>query len=835
MSTYFIREVSVEGFRGINNENDPLVLTFASDRINSVFAPNAQGKSSIFEALSYLIKGNIPKLASLQASERPDTYYSNLFHSLHTATIKVTFEPSDGTQPIVVSLVRNPDGSRSVSSPSGHQDPEQFLSSLDNEFCLLDNRTFLRFIEDSPLGRGRSFSALLGLRAISEMRQALEVLSNAGTINRDFNIATLQTRADALARRKLALEAQLRTSYQNLLGRAAPQVIERDVILREVTAALIAVPLLAPLLSGQTVADVSFDQLRQAIRDAERSDLQDKMRSLSSSIVELAALAPSGVDVEQFEFIRALTKQQEAALAATKGPLLRAHFRTGLQVLRSTEWQDPSLCPTCDLHQDTPLEPRLAQKLAEYDNVELLGQQISKAWSRGPIGQKLGDLFNTTKLAIDASDKASYLPISSSLRAGEPISLQIDQLAILWNKAEALRQSALQQMECERNVTQQALPPSLVTLTEQVSYAEQMAGNLNELSTSQEELATLTSRLDIRSRWSRFVQGASSLFDQAEVALSTSMTASLEAQYKSMYFAMTTNPSVIPRLVKSPGSEDLHLSLENFYGLTGLSARALLSESHRNAFALSIFLSAALKSRTPSSFVILDDVTSSFDAGHQFGLMELLRTTFGRPTNPSGPQVIILSHDSLLEKYFDRISTEAPWTHQRLQGMPPQGTIFTQAQDANRLRSNANRFLMAGQLNEGIPLVRQYLEFTLLEIIRKVNIPVPLDFSIRDDKKMVQNCIDAVKAALDLQTRAGGLILSAQQLQQFSAVLVPSLVANWLSHYSTATGAGFTPQVLIHVLDTVDLVADCFKYDCNCSGAHRRRYYKTLASKQCHC
>src|SRR3990172_11427082 len=158
MSTYFIQELSVEGFRGINNENDPLILSFGSDRVNSVFAPNAQGKSSIFEALNYLIKGNIPKLESLQASERPGSYYSNLFHSIHTATIEVTFEPSDGSPNVIISLVRTPDGASNITSPSGQQDPARFVSSLDNEFCLLDNRTFLRFIDDSPLGRGRSFS-----------------------------------------------------------------------------------------------------------------------------------------------------------------------------------------------------------------------------------------------------------------------------------------------------------------------------------------------------------------------------------------------------------------------------------------------------------------------------------------------------------------------------------------------------------------------------------------------------------------------------------------------------------------------------------------------------
>jgi len=51
MSRYFLVKLEVEGFRGINNEGAPLELHFSEDRVNSLFAPNAQGKSSIFEAL----------------------------------------------------------------------------------------------------------------------------------------------------------------------------------------------------------------------------------------------------------------------------------------------------------------------------------------------------------------------------------------------------------------------------------------------------------------------------------------------------------------------------------------------------------------------------------------------------------------------------------------------------------------------------------------------------------------------------------------------------------------------------------------------------------------
>src|SRR3546814_19958844 len=82
------------------------------------------------------------------------------------------FQPDDGGAPVTIRLQRNAAGNRTVSSPSGHPDPEGFLTTLREAFALLDYRNFARFIEDSPLERGRKFSALLGLSAYSEIGRA---------------------------------------------------------------------------------------------------------------------------------------------------------------------------------------------------------------------------------------------------------------------------------------------------------------------------------------------------------------------------------------------------------------------------------------------------------------------------------------------------------------------------------------------------------------------------------------------------------------------------------------------------------------------------------------
>ena len=50
-------EPSVEGFCGVNNSGDPLTLKFKPDCMNSVFANNGVGNTSLFEALQFVIHG----------------------------------------------------------------------------------------------------------------------------------------------------------------------------------------------------------------------------------------------------------------------------------------------------------------------------------------------------------------------------------------------------------------------------------------------------------------------------------------------------------------------------------------------------------------------------------------------------------------------------------------------------------------------------------------------------------------------------------------------------------------------------------------------------------
>jgi len=217
VARYFLTRIAVEGFRGINNENDPLNISFLPTAVNSVFAVNGIGKSSIFEALYYAIHGSIPKLQLLHAQERPQEYYCNRFHSQTCATIFLEFQPDDGGSTVSILIKRDAAGNRTVSSPSGYHSPERFLSTLNEAFVLLDYRTFSSFIEESPLARGRTFSTLLGLSDYSDCRQSFQAASDSRTLNSDFDTRGLAAGMERI-KGLFNSSTSLRLSYQALLA-----------------------------------------------------------------------------------------------------------------------------------------------------------------------------------------------------------------------------------------------------------------------------------------------------------------------------------------------------------------------------------------------------------------------------------------------------------------------------------------------------------------------------------------------------------------------------------------------------------------------------------------
>jgi len=832
MPRYFLTRLAIEGFRGINNENDPLDIGFKPNSVNSVFAVNGIGKSSIFEALCYAIHGAIPKLQLLQAQERPQDYYCNRFHSKSTASIVLEFQPDDGTAPISIRIDRDAGGNRTVTSPSGHSDPEAFLATLKEAFALLDYRTFARFIEESPLERGRTFSALLGLADYSDCQQALQAASDSRALNTDLEIKVLTTAIGAAQKAAQQALVTVRSSYENVTGKPLEDIDRLDECADEVTAALGNVELLKARFAGKALNDINFDEVKTAIKTVEGGEMRRELEKTIESIAALEALAVhdlAAVAAEQHK-IGALIDERDILLASTRGDLFKRLYESAKDVISKGAWKEDEKCPLCESDLSSSISGHVRKQLAQYADAAAKIVKIKDTWQASAWKKCLSAHEAAASLAVEPQTRQLSV-LDAKFTSGD---ISKDDLAAavtltsgLTGKVAVVLRAAQDRKEALEN----ELPPSLVQLTEQVEYGRQFKDALKLYRGNQRDEAAQLARLDIRERWKTFISKATTVFAEAEAALSKARIKGIDAEYKSMFREIMQVGDVVPDLRRADDREDLHVQLSDFHGQHRLSAGALLSESYRNALAISVFLAAALKHSGAPRFVVLDDVTSSFDAGHQYFLMELIRTKLQQPQNADGLQFIILSHDGLLEKYFDRLGGTTGWHHNKLQGSPPMGAILHQAQGADRLKTTIASLLSAGQVSQAEPLIRQYLEYTLQQIIRRVDIPVPIDFAIKDTSRMVNNCLDAITSAVELHKKAGTLVLNAKQVQDIDTSHVPAIVGNWVSHYETGSGSSLSAPVLVGVIKSIDSLAECFRYDDASGDSTVRKWYRSLSKR----
>jgi recombinational DNA repair ATPase RecF len=832
MPRYFLKRLKVEGFRGVNNQGNPLDISFKPNAVNSVFAVNGIGKSSIFESLHYVIHGTVPKLDELKAHERPQDYYCNRFHSGNKATIEVEMEPDDGSAAISIKVERDAAGTRTVSSPSGHADPDSFLSTLNEAFALLDYRTFSRFIEQSPLERGRTFSALLGLSEYSDCRQALQVVSDTRTTSSDLEIKVLSVQIEGTRRTVQHALVALRTNYEKVTGKPLEDVNKLDLYASEVSQALGNVELLKEHCDGKALGDIDFDAIKDAIKTAEGGEKRKELEATVADISALEALSVHDLVVigEEQEKIKKLIAERDTLLASTRGDLFERLYSAAENVVESDDWSNDAECPLCESGLQSSISAHIKHQLTQYADTAAKAKEIAEQWNDSAWRQCLSDHELAKVLGVETNNRI-LARLDSQLESGKVS--QAEAIVAITHTKELtdIVPNLLKKAQETKKAIEGELPASLVQLTEQVEYGRQFKDAFANYEQAKSEELQQQARLDIRERWKTFISTASKRFSEAEAAMSKDKISDIDTEYKSMYKDIMQVGDVVPDLQRADDKEDLNVELSDFHGQSKLSARALLSESYRNALAISVFLAAAMKHSGAPRFVVLDDVTSSFDAGHQFYLMELIRTKLQHPHNANGLQFIILSHDGLLEKYFDTKGATADWHHNKLQGSPPMGDILHQAQGADRLRSRVTTLLSAGQITEAEPIVRQYLEYKLQQIIRKVNIPVPLDFVIKDTNRMVSNCLDAIKEAIDLHQKAALLVLDTQQVDDLLNSHVPAIISNWVSHYATGGSSSFSAPVLNGVVSSIDAMAECFRYDDTTVSPLVRRWYRSLSQR----
>ncbi|KXV59863.1 hypothetical protein AD948_07285 [Acetobacter senegalensis] len=818
---WLLEGVSIEGFRGVNNEGQPLELKFHPTKVSSISAVNGVGKTSVYDAVRYAITGKLPWLDDLPATERDKDYYQNRFHSAGQSTIKLQLVAEPGSEKCEITVTRSSLGHRTVNAPAPWV-ATAILAGLNREFVFLDGPTFQKFIEAAPLARGRTFSGLLGLSAYSDLRQELASLANTRAFNSHFDITAHKQVKIRDERTVSELSTAIANDYETLVG--TPIGILNTMTAKEKCKEALSQIAPIKLVCQETAFDsIDIDACIDAIKDAEGGPKRERLGTCIRERGSLAKINHDAPDVARAELLVTRAAERAEALERTAGDLMLQLYQAGTNVLESGQWEDMHLCPLCDGESPHSLKEHVAFKLSEFEALDKATAFLAVEWNEAGWTE----LLQLEAVVETAPEKRLFAQLHARAGSGTITRTEAEtlvlHLATLRTRAKELdKQLGMEQAQLEKE-----LPPSSVEVTKKVETARRLQENWKKLNLSQKAIIDEQAREDYIDRIRTFLKASSRVFATAEAEMSSARLAAVEPIFKS-YFKKMSFYGVEPAVSKKTNSEELRINLAQFHGLANVSPQALLSESFRNAFAISLYLAAASLYGGLPKFILLDDVTSSFDAGHQNFLVELIRTTFARPSNAAGPQVILLSHDTMLEKLFNKHTGTGTWWHQRIEGAP-QVAVLPQAGAVNKVRDRTISMLQAGQVDFAKEGVRQYLEYRLSDLISKLRIPVPVDIAFNDDKHLSHEFLKAIEAAVKLRKAANMLTLDAAQEVGLNTNMI-TIVSNFLSHWGTGQTAAFSGPSLLGVMQAIDDYCDCFTFE-PAPGAPRR-YYKTLSQRQ---
>jgi flagellin-like hook-associated protein FlgL len=702
---------------------------------------------------------------------------------------------------------------------TGHPNAEALLAELNREFVLLDGQTFQSFMDETALNRGRSFSGLLGLARYSALRQQLQQLCQTRSFNSHFDTSAQAAKKAGADRAINTARTAIAADYEVLVQeKIAPLATSVEAQAR-CQAALNAIPTLSSHCDRRTFMQISGDDCHAAVNAAEGGADKGRLAALIQTETRWKTANKEAPTVDDVQTLQALAHAREQTLAATSGELLQRLYKVSDEVMSADDWSSPNLCPTCDRQHEISVLDHVREKLGQYDAVEKATAALATEWA----AKGWSELEDLEKLTIGEQE---VLLLARLKRSGEEGTITSVEASALGAHLATIRTKALieiQRLADESAALSRTMPPSLVTVTRAIEAAQRLQKNWSALETAEREATDLGARAQRMTRLKTFLDKAGATFAQAESSMTAARLARVEPLCQTIFDQIMFSP-VTPVLRKPTGTEDITIGLANFWTLRNVSAQALLSESYRNAFAVSVYLAAASLYGGSPRFMVLDDVTSSFDAGHQHHLVEVIRTQFARPLQASGPQVILLSHDTLLEKLFNRHSGSPDWSHQRLEGTA-HTAVLLQSGAVNKVRDATNTLLNQGRVDDAAPRLRQYLEYVLQMIIDKCRIPVPPDLAFGDDKRTPGEYLNAIKAAVELEDRAGSLILEPAQkqaLQMNSA----TIIGNFVSHWATGQTQAFSAPALLGVMQAIERYQDCFKYEPT-PGA-QLRFYATL-------
>ncbi len=684
-----IKTLKIECFRGIR---------FCEINLNGrsivIKGANGLGKSSIVQAIEFLLSGKIRSLSHIQGLSLQN-HSPHVHCKAEDLLIQLTFDPGN-------IMLRRTLSTMSTVPPVLSK---YFYSTQQGAF-LLQRSQVLQFIESQPGERFRTIGNIIGIEDLEKIEMTM--MRYRDILGEDLK--KLHEQEIVLWTKIEEYTQQERVHHDNILECLNLFLKEKDH---------------KPLTSMKKVPnykDGLFQQVKKGAGSDEIKALNDIIREVSSQIdinrIEQYLNNVNSIISEMFE---------ECAYQKLSMSNL---LNEGHNILIELK---PEQCPLCEKEIDLTevvesVEDRISILRSITEKQSILKQEI----------ENLSDHLNIYRRMVNSiCDSLAILPKTEEL---------IEKLKKVESPLDFIQQtkSGLLYAVAQINIpiVESILKKIVVTLTDVKKIAE---SRLKEIKLSDEEKAILevvnilqnVSQIDKEMDSVTIKLNISNIRFQKANTLYHCYSSVKKAEIQSIYDAIRSDIDRFYNIIH-PGEShnDIQLSIvegrrastnltiESF-GRSDEDPRALCSEGHLDSLGLCIFLAFVKKFNVDCNLIILDDVVATVDAGHRDRICDLLMQEF------NNYQFIILTHDSV---WFNQLRQSQKFYSRQNEFMNCEiidwdiesgPKIVPYKPQKKRIQDNIDAGDLTGAGND----LRKFLEYLLCEMcfITRVPLAMPLN------------------------------------------------------------------------------------------------------------
>jgi hypothetical protein len=676
-----IKNLTIQGFRGFNEEQ---TIEF-HEHLTLIYAPNSYGKTSISEALEWLLYGVTSKVEKADSKDEYKGSYRNR-HLLDTLfpSVKVRLIEK-GNELTLTGELRDDDTVRKFigeSAPSVEVDEWPFapnLSSAPYPFILQHALKYL--LLTNPDDRFKGFARLLALESLDEIHRNIISLCTAPERRIPTEVKELQGRISSLETRLTNCSSL--PSLQKVFKRKTPTITEiYDTVKIECQK---KVP------TGTEDAAI-FPQLLKSREEAVGKVFKGRITLTDYSSVE----KQQNAEDEQFfitclpeTFIREYTEL--IALANIDHVLKRARFfNFGIEFLKAT----PNKCPFCDRPLDEPLSKHLftehssfveqtkysegleKQRTRTRDTCKTLMDRLiacqNRHVSKGQPVLELSDSLEELKLILVPKHESYFQKLNTVLSKLSP---KRKKLELSYNRGVDYLEKVISSVDksTEDSVLMQTLGDSLIQYVSDVnaytriiserapiiSDVDQVLQHELDILAGTEDISLLIDFLDQIDIIKKKLE-IDSIIDNLKELRRITDNYVAKRMLRAISGELTSEVMNWYNQIKTTGDPDVHFDgfdMERTqkgeikarrvrinaksYGEELVSAVSSLSESKLNALGLCVSIATNIRGQSPFEFLIIDDPIQSLDTEHEAQFVQVIRALVEK----CGKQVIVLSHN----------------------------------------------------------------------------------------------------------------------------------------------------------------------------------------------